>query len=73
MRSTIKWLLVLYVVLGIITMAYQVPYRYPDCSGAGGCGLSFTKGIVWSAIWPIYSGHPNELAVVRFAGTQSMG
>jgi len=54
MRSLLKWLLGLYVALAIITLGFQVYYRYPTCSEATGCGLSFTKGVVWSAIWPAY-------------------
>ena len=54
MKSTMKLLLGLYVVLGIITMMFQIYFRYPDCSGAMGCGLSFAKGVVWSVIWPAY-------------------
>jgi hypothetical protein len=40
--------------IGIITIIFQIYYRYPVCSGAAGCGLSFGKGVVWSAIWPAY-------------------
>jgi hypothetical protein len=54
MKSNMKWLLGLYVAVGIITMIFQIYYRYPACSGAMRCGLSFAKGIVWSAIWPAY-------------------
>jgi hypothetical protein len=54
MRSIMKVLLGLYVALAIITMGFQIYYRYPRCSEAMGCGLSFTKGVVWSAIWPAY-------------------
>jgi hypothetical protein len=54
MRSIMKGLLGLYVALAIVTMAFQVYYRYPSCSEAASCGLSLTKGVVWSAIWPAY-------------------
>lgn len=54
MQSIIRWLVGLYLVLAVITMGFQVYYRYPMCSGTGGCGLSMTKGVVWSAIWPAY-------------------
>jgi hypothetical protein len=54
MKSFMKWLLGLYVIVGIITMIFQVYYRYPVCIGAMGCGLSFAKGVVWSVIWPAY-------------------
>jgi hypothetical protein len=54
MKSTVKWLLGLYVAVGIITMIFQIYYRYPRCSGAMECGLSFAKGVVWSVIWPAY-------------------
>ena len=54
MKSIIKWLLGLYVVLAIITMGFQIYFRYPTCSAAMGCGVSMAKGIVWSAILPAY-------------------
>jgi hypothetical protein len=54
MRSIVKWLLGLYVVLAIITMGFQIHDRYPNCSDGMGCGLSMVKGVVWSAIWPAY-------------------
>jgi hypothetical protein len=54
MRSIMKGLLGLYVAVAIITMALQIPDRYPNCSDAMRCGLTFTKGVVWSAIWPAY-------------------
>ena len=54
MSRTIKWLLGLYSIIGLISFVFQFPDRYPACVGAMGCGLSFAKGIVWSAIWPIY-------------------
>jgi hypothetical protein len=54
MRSIIRWLLSLYVALGIITLLIQIYVRYPNCSEAMGCGLSFAKGVVWSVIWPAY-------------------
>ena len=54
MKSTMKWPLGLYVAIGIITMIFQIYYRYPVCTGVAGCGLSYAKGVVWSAIWPAY-------------------
>ena len=54
MKSILKWLVGLYGAIGIITIIFQIYYRYPVCSGAAGCWLSFGKGVVWSAIWPAY-------------------
>jgi hypothetical protein len=54
MKSTIKSLFGVYVIVGIITLVMQFYYRYPSCAGAMECGLSYGKGVVWSAIWPIY-------------------
>ena len=54
MKSFIKWLFGAYVIIGIITLVIQIYWRFPMCSGTMGCGLSFAKGVVWSAIWPIY-------------------
>jgi hypothetical protein len=65
MRSIIKWVVGLYIALAIITMGFQVYYRYPMCSEAGGCGLSMTKGVVWSAIWPAYWAIQRNLLQLR--------
>jgi hypothetical protein len=54
MKSLIKWLFGLYVAIGIVTLVLQIYWRFPVCSGAMGCGLSSAKGVVWSAIWPVY-------------------
>jgi hypothetical protein len=50
MKPAIKLLFGVYVAIGILTLVMQFYFRYPDCSGAMGCGLSFGKGVVWSAI-----------------------
>jgi hypothetical protein len=50
----IKLLLGVYVSIALVTMVLQAPNRFPACSGAAACGLSFAKGVVWSAIWPAY-------------------
>ena len=54
MRSIVKALIGLYVALALITMGFQIYYRYPQCSAAARCTLTMTKGVVWSAIWPAY-------------------
>jgi hypothetical protein len=54
MKSMMKWLLGLYVILAIITMGFQISYRYPNCADTMGCGVGMAKGVVWSTIWPIY-------------------
>jgi hypothetical protein len=50
----LKLLLGLYVAIALVTMVLQAPHRFPGCSDAAACGLSFAKGVVWSAIWPAY-------------------
>jgi hypothetical protein len=54
MKSILKWVLGLYVVIAIITVIFQVEPRNSTCSGVGGCGLSYVKGAVCSTIWPAY-------------------
>jgi hypothetical protein len=54
MKSTVKVFFVLYGFIGLISLLFQFNPRYTACAGALGCGLSFVKGIVWSAIWPAY-------------------
>ena len=55
-------LLVAYVVLGILTLIFQIYVRTGECSGFGDCALSYAKAIVWAAIWPaswfVYSTSP---------------
>ena len=47
-----RWLS-LYVGMALFTLAFQIWVRSYECVGLEGCGLSFAKGIVWSAIWPV--------------------
>ena len=54
MKPILKWLISFYSVIGLITFVFQASIRYSMCAGPMGCGLSFVKGIVWSAIWPAY-------------------
>jgi hypothetical protein len=54
MKSTVKGIFNVYIVVGILTLLVQLYWRYPNCSGATGCGMSSAKGVVWSAIWPVY-------------------
>jgi hypothetical protein len=54
MKTILKWLVGLYVVLAIITLIANVYYRSAICSGFDGCSVSYVKGVVWSAIWPAY-------------------
>jgi hypothetical protein len=53
-KTILKWLVSLYVVIAIITLIANFSSRYPKCSGFGGCSVSYVKGAVWSAIWPAY-------------------
>jgi hypothetical protein len=39
-----------YVVVAILTLAFQIWVRLPVCGDA--CGISVAKGIVWAIIWP---------------------
>jgi hypothetical protein len=43
-----------YLVIAVVTFVFQISHRNTICSGIGGCGVSYVKGIVWSAIWPAY-------------------
>jgi hypothetical protein len=45
-------LLKFYVGVAILTLAFQIWIRSYQCTGIEGCGLSFAKAIVWSAVWP---------------------
>jgi hypothetical protein len=52
-RMTVrKWLIGAYLFGAIWTLIFQIYVREPVCAVRGDCGLSFTKGVVWSLIWP---------------------
>jgi hypothetical protein len=52
-RMTVrKWLIGAYLFGVIWTLIFQIYVREPVCAARGDCGLSFTKGVVWSLIWP---------------------
>jgi hypothetical protein len=52
MSSTKNWLIGAYIFVVIWTLIFQIYVRDPVCTIRGDCGLSFTKGVVWSLIWP---------------------
>jgi hypothetical protein len=54
MTSIVKCVIGVYIAIAIVTMGFQIYYRYPVCSITGECGLSMGKGVVWSAILPAY-------------------
>ena len=41
-----------YLGMAVFTLVFQIWVRSYECAGMDGCGLSFAKAIVWSAIWP---------------------
>ena len=49
-----KVVLLLYSVIGALTLMFQVGIRLQQCEWFGGCALSLVKAVVWSVIWPIY-------------------
>src|SRR5262249_19316499 len=48
-----KCLIGAYLVGALLTLGFQINVREPICTARGDCGLSFTKGVVWSIIWPV--------------------
>ena len=42
----------LYLSGAVLTLAFQIQVRFSTCYGFEGCGLSFAKAAVWSAVWP---------------------
>lgn len=41
-----------YIAVALATLVFQIRVRSDACSTAGNCPLSYTKAVVWSAIWP---------------------
>ena len=40
---------------GILTMLTQIQFRVAhDCIDAIACTVSMSKGLLWSAVWPVY-------------------
>ena len=50
--KTPSWL-TLYVGMAVVTALFQIWVRSSQCAGLFDCGLSYAKGIVWVAIWPM--------------------
>ena len=53
MRGWTHWiilnvLIVLYVLIGLLTLIFQIDTRECDSN----CGISYAKSVIWSAIWP---------------------
>ena len=53
MRGWTHWLIlnvliVLYVLIGLLTLIFQIDARECDSN----CGISYAKSVIWSAIWP---------------------
>jgi hypothetical protein len=51
-QATKKTLIWTYVIIGVLTLAFQIYVRSPVCAEAGNCALSYAKAAVWSVIWP---------------------
>jgi len=52
MRGWTHWiilnvLIVLYVLIGLLTLIFQIDTRECDSN----CGISYAKSVIWSAIW----------------------
>lgn len=53
MRTKMPSWLTLYVGMAVLTALFQIWVRSSQCAGLFDCGLSYAKGIVWAAIWPM--------------------
>ena len=53
MRTKTPSWLTLYVGMAVLTALFQIWVRSLQCAGLFDCGLSYAKGIVWAAIWPM--------------------
>jgi chromate transport protein ChrA len=50
-KSTLR-VLSWYLVGVLVTFVFQCVVRAYQCSGVGGCGLTFAKAFVWALVWP---------------------
>lgn len=56
MKNWLKRIVALYIAVGMVTLVLQVLIRAETCAGIEGCAVSYVKGGIWSAGWPIYWG-----------------
>src|SRR5262245_51610689 len=54
MRTNTKALLFAYGAIAALTLLIQLWPRVDTCEKVANCALSLTKGVAWSAIWPVY-------------------
>jgi len=47
-----KTFVIAYVLLGLLTLCFQVYVRLQECTGPTNCATSLGKGFVWSIVWP---------------------
>ena len=52
MNKVKKTAIRLYIFAGLLTFAFQVGVRTNACEVQSNCILSFSKGAVWSIVWP---------------------
>jgi hypothetical protein len=48
LRIILNVLIVFYVLIGLLTLIFQIDARECDSN----CGISYAKSVIWSAIWP---------------------
>ena len=51
-RETRQALIALYLTAAVINLVFQLSIRSDPCAGAGNCAASYTKAVLWSAVWP---------------------
>jgi hypothetical protein len=71
-RSIPRWaifIMGMYAGAALLTLGFQTYVRLEQCSGYTACTASAAKGVVWSAIWPVYAAgsipHPSQAAMAH--------
>jgi hypothetical protein len=53
MKNSRKLIFGLYVGIACLTLVFQTYIRQSQCAGTIACTVSFGKGAIWSAAWPV--------------------
>lgn len=53
MSTTTRKVIWAYVIVGVLTLIFEIYVRLPQCSGTSACAVSFGKGVIWSIVWPL--------------------
>jgi hypothetical protein len=51
-HATWRGLALFYLVVAVLTLAFQLQIRFRECEALAACGLDVAKAFVWALAWP---------------------